>query len=106
MALMEVKDKTDAGPIFKTEGPWCDGSITVLSLPTGTWRTEHPVLDQRQCTYCGLCYLYCPPQCIHAEPEFFTIDLKFCKGCGICARECPTGAIAMVAKGEAAHGGG
>lgn len=104
MALIEVKKSEGQGDIFTTEGPWCDGSKGLLSLPVGTWRTRHPLLEQKKCTYCGLCYLYCPPQCIHAEEDFFTIDLKYCKGCGICARECPTSAIDMVLEGEANDG--
>ena len=104
MALMEVKKKPGAGPVFTTEGPWSDGSGETLCLPTGTWRTERPILEEKKCTYCGLCYLYCPPQCIHAEEDFFSIDLKFCKGCGICARECPVDAITMVLEGEVEDG--
>ena len=106
MALIEVKKSDSQGDIFTTEGPWCDGSKELLSLPVGTWRTSHPFLEQKKCTYCGLCYLYCPPQCIHADEEFFSIDLKFCKGCGICAKECPTDAIAMVREGGETHGSG
>ena len=104
MALIEIKKTDKQGDIFTTEGPWCDGSKELLSLPVGTWRTMHPILEQKKCTNCGLCYLYCPPQCIHAEEEFFSIDLKFCKGCGICAKECPTDAIDMVLEGEATDG--
>ena len=106
MALMDVKKKPGSEPIFTTEGPWSDSSTETLCLPTGTWRTELPILEEKKCTYCGLCYLYCPPQCIHAEEEFFTIDLKFCKGCGICAKECPTGAITMALEGDAINGSG
>lgn len=104
MALIEVKKKDQQGEIFSTEGPWCGGTGEVLSLPTGTWRTEHPILEEKKCTNCGLCYLYCPPQCIHAEEDFFSIDLKFCKGCGICARECPVDAITMAVEGVNSDG--
>jgi 2-oxoacid:acceptor oxidoreductase delta subunit (pyruvate/2-ketoisovalerate family) len=106
VALIDTGKTPDGGLVFDTEGPWSDGSRNPLSLPTGTWRTEHPILEERKCTHCGLCYLYCPPQCIHAEEEFFTIDLKFCKGCGICAKECPVDAITMVRDGEGGDGSG
>ena len=90
--------------IFDTEGAWSDGSNELLCLPSGTWRTKHPVVHQENCTYCGLCYLFCPPQCISPGEEYFPIDLEFCKGCGICAKECPTDAIEMVPDGAAGDG--
>jgi 2-oxoacid:acceptor oxidoreductase delta subunit (pyruvate/2-ketoisovalerate family) len=99
MALSDAQQDS----IFQTEAAWCDGSIQLLNLPTGTWRTARPILKKENCTYCGLCYLYCPPQCIHVAEDHFPIDLEYCKGCGICAKECPTDAIEMVAEG-AAHG--
>lgn len=61
--------------------------------PTGSWRTERPVLDEVKCTHCDLCWLYCPDGCITPEIAF---HLEHCKGCGICAEECPRKAIAMV----------
>ncbi|MBE0596746.1 MAG: 4Fe-4S binding protein [Desulfuromonadales bacterium] len=95
---MAVNEKPGK-PIFATEAAWCDGSKERLCLPSGTWRTERPVVEVAKCTYCGLCYLFCPPQCIHPGADHFPIDLEFCKGCGICAKECPTKAITMVAEG-------
>ena len=51
MAVSEAKPDC----IFQTESAWCDGSIKLLNLPTGTWRTLRPVLKLEKCTYCGLC---------------------------------------------------
>jgi pyruvate ferredoxin oxidoreductase delta subunit len=86
--------------IFPCEGAWSDGREKLLCLETGTWRVSRPVLDMEKCNYCGLCALYCPPQCIKDMADHFSPDLEFCKGCGICARECPRGAISMVPEGE------
>lgn len=86
--------------IFKTEGPWSDADQVLLKLDTGTWRTERPVLDVEKCNYCGLCALYCPPQCMDDMLDHYQPRLAFCKGCGICATECPRKAIIMVSEGE------
>ena len=86
--------------IMKTEGAWSDANELLLCLDTGSWRTARPVLDKEKCTYCGLCALYCPPQCLYDMGDHFTPDYDFCKGCGICAEECPRGAITMVAEGD------
>ena len=56
-------------------------------------------VDEKKCTGCELCWLYCPDAAIGKDkpPK---IDYKYCKGCGICANECPVKAIIMVAEGE------
>lgn len=86
--------------IFNNEGAWSNGKETLLCLDTGGWRVERPVLDKEKCNYCGLCALYCPPQCMNDMGDYFAPNLEFCKGCGICARECPRGAITMITEGE------
>jgi len=103
MALID-NTKAGSGPIFETEGAWSDGEKNPLSLDINAWRTELPVLHVEKCTYCGLCYLYCPTQCIGVDEEYFPINHEFCKGCGICAHECPTNAIEMVPEGESPDG--
>ena len=86
--------------IFSYEGAWSDGKEQLLCLDTGSWRVERPILDKEKCNYCGLCALFCPPQCLVDMGDYFSPDLEFCKGCGICARECPRKAISMVSEGE------
>jgi pyruvate ferredoxin oxidoreductase delta subunit len=86
--------------IFKTESPWSDANQLMLKLDTGSWRTERPVLDVTKCNYCGLCAIYCPPQCMKDMGDHYEANLDFCKGCGICAKECPKGAYTMVPEGE------
>ncbi len=86
--------------IFKTESPWSDANQKMLALDTGGWRTERPVLDKSKCNYCGLCALYCPPQCMLDKGDHYEANLAFCKGCGICAKECPKQAYTMKPEGD------
>ena len=98
---MVIKHKN----IFQTESAWSDADKQMLCLDTGSWRTERPVLDQTKCNYCGLCALYCPPQCMLDKGDHYEANLAFCKGCGICAHECPRGALTMVPEGEFSNEG-
>ncbi len=82
------------------EGAWSDATAPLLCLDTGSWRSERPVLDEDKCTYCGLCALYCPTQCMIDEGEYFLPNFDYCKGCGICGRECPQDAISMMSESE------
>jgi pyruvate ferredoxin oxidoreductase delta subunit len=86
--------------MLDTEASWSDAKQKMLQLDTGSWRTERPVLDKEKCNYCGLCALFCPPQCMRDRGDHYEVDLAFCKGCGICATECPRKAISMVSEGE------
>lgn len=97
---MVIKHKN----LLKTESVWSNTDELLLCLDTGSWRTERPVLDQDKCNYCGLCFLYCPPQCMRDKEDHYEVDLAYCKGCGICATECPRKAINMVPEGELADG--
>ena len=89
------------GDIFQTEASWSISSGELLCLHTGDWRTERPVFDKEECNACGFCYIFCPIQCIHDDPDgiHYAADMEYCKGCGVCAKECPTGAIKMVPEG-------
>lgn len=93
---MAIKNKFDS----QYEAAWSDADVLVLSLDTGGWRTQRPVVDKEKCSYCGLCYLYCPVQCMIMEEDCFVPDLRYCKGCGICAKECSRNAITMVSEKE------
>jgi 2-oxoacid:acceptor oxidoreductase delta subunit (pyruvate/2-ketoisovalerate family) len=98
---MVIKHKN----IFKTEAPWSDANQKMLALDTGSWRTERPVLDKSLCNYCGLCALYCPPQCMKDTGDHYEANLAFCKGCGICAHECPKKAYTMKPEGDFTNAG-
>ena len=91
--------------IFKTEAPWSDANQKMLALDTGSWRTERPVLDKSLCNYCGLCAIYCPPQCMADMGDHYEANLAFCKGCGICAHECPKKAYTMKPEGDFTNAG-
>jgi pyruvate ferredoxin oxidoreductase delta subunit len=62
---------------------------------TGTWRLNRPLLDEKKCTNCLICWIYCPEPAIARGPKTIHFDYDYCKGCGICATECPTKAISM-----------
>ena len=59
---------------------------------TGDWRVLMPVKDNKKCTNCGFCWMFCPENAID---ENFEINYDYCKGCGICVKECPFGALQM-----------
>jgi len=72
---------------------------STVKYKTGDWRSEKPVLNRDECTYCGQCWVYCPEgayEDMGPEEKYYKVDLDFCKGCGICAHECPKNAITMV----------
>jgi len=61
------------------------------------WRTFRPVIDQKLCQKCGMCWLHCPDAAIFKDEKGnFKINYKHCKGDGICAEECPFKAIKMI----------
>jgi pyruvate ferredoxin oxidoreductase delta subunit len=57
---------------------------------TGDWRSEKPIWDEKKCTHCLICWIYCPDSAIMVKDgKVQGIDYRYCKGCGICAEECP-----------------
>lgn len=85
---------------YPTESSWSDGNNPLLCLNTGDWRTERPVVDKERCNACGICVVYCPPQCMVDDGDYYMANLEFCKGCGVCAKECPKKAITMRPEGD------
>jgi len=96
MGFIKETDKC----IFETEAAWSDANRNLLCLDTGDWRTERPVVDTQKCNVCGICVIYCPPQCMIEDGDFYSANLDYCKGCGVCAKECPKKAITMTPEGE------
>jgi 2-oxoacid:acceptor oxidoreductase delta subunit (pyruvate/2-ketoisovalerate family) len=86
--------------IFETEAAWSDAKKKMLCLTTGGWRTARPVVNLEKCNRCGICFVFCPPQCIRQDGENFVPAMEYCKGCGVCSKECPKGAITMTPEGE------
>jgi len=66
---------------------------------TGSWRSQRPVVDEKKCTGCLICWMYCPDIAIK-KGKPVKIDYRYCKGCGICADVCPFKAIIMEQEGE------
>lgn len=92
--------KKDEKCLMETEACWSYADKQMLCLNTSSWRTERPIVNYETCNRCGLCFVYCPPQCISQDGEKFSPNLEFCKGCGVCAKECPKGAITMTPEGD------
>ena len=60
------------------------------------------VIDEKHCTGCGYCQIFCPKGCIVITGEKLTpqgyplptlVEAEKCKACGICAYMCPAFAI-------------
>lgn len=71
--------------------------------PTGSWRSQRPVLQAERCIHCMFCWVFCPDSAILVKNgRVVGVDYDHCKGCGICAHECPVRptAIPMVREGD------
>jgi pyruvate ferredoxin oxidoreductase delta subunit len=63
---------------------------------TGGWRALGAVWDEKKCTQCMICWMFCPDMAIpQKDGKRLETDFDFCKGCGICKTECPVNAIHM-----------
>ncbi|MFO7657223.1 MAG: 4Fe-4S binding protein [Bacteroidales bacterium] len=54
------------------------------------------IVDQNNCTSCGLCIDLCRYRAIDIKDNQFKINEFACEGCGLCAIACPAGAIQVV----------
>ncbi len=52
------------------------------------------IVDEEECTACGLCYEVCPTGAISVN-GFAQIDSSKCTACLACVNQCPQGAIAV-----------
>ncbi len=66
---------------------------------TASWRSIRPIIDEKKCTRCMLCWKFCPEPAIFPEDPP-RIDYDYCKGCGICIAECPFDAISSEKEGK------
>jgi pyruvate ferredoxin oxidoreductase delta subunit len=69
---------------------------TSMEYKTGDWRAFKPIIDDKKCTGCLFCWIYCPDSAIKRKNKTVAVNYDYCKGCGICAKECPVQAIRMV----------
>lgn len=66
---------------------------------TGNWRTLRPVIDDKACTGCNVCWKLCPEACVDLTAKVPSIDMDYCKGCGVCVAECPAHCVAFLPEG-------
>ena len=87
---MPAKMKITTGAVIEEPG-------NSVKNKTADWRILKPLVDEKKCTRCGICWQYCPDASITVTKEKgAVIDHYHCKGCGIYANECPVKAIVMV----------
>jgi NAD-dependent dihydropyrimidine dehydrogenase PreA subunit len=52
------------------------------------------MVDQEQCTGCGICIDACPEQAISVK-QLAAVDSERCIGCGACIPECPNESLSL-----------
>ena len=68
-------------------------SGSTASNKTGSWRTLKPLIDDKICISCMICWKFCPDVAVIIKGNKPKINYDYCKGCGICLEECPVKAI-------------
>ena len=58
---------------------------TVTDRPTSVW------VNERLCSFCGLCVEACPygARVMNEDTRLADVDYALCQGCGVCAMVCP-----------------
>lgn len=73
--------------------------LGMASYNRGVKRIAHsgfrPVIDQDDCSGCGVCAQICPFEAIETGEEYAVIDLEQCMGCGLCSSHCVCEAISL-----------
>jgi pyruvate ferredoxin oxidoreductase gamma subunit len=87
----------------RTSAPVIHATLTSENVPTGLWRTLHPIIHYEHCHRCWWnCSTFCPDSAINVNEESFpVIDYDHCKGCLICSTICPSHAIEVISESEA-----
>ena len=86
----------------RTSAPVIHATLTSENVPTGLWRTLHPIIHYEHCHRCWWnCSTFCPDSAINVNEESFpVIDYDHCKGCLICSTICPSHAIEVIYESE------
>ena len=91
-------------PTDVTEGisqAYAAASKAAGPLRMGYVKTQaiNAVVNEDECSGCGVCEVLCPFQAIELQPRddgrVSHVNEALCKGCGTCGAACPSGAIAM-----------
>ena len=70
---------------------------SAMKFETGDWRAFRPILDEKACSHCMTCWMYCPDDTVIVkDSKMCGFLMTHCKGCGICAKVCPKKAVTMV----------
>lgn len=87
----------------RTSAPVIHATLTSEKVPTGLWRTLHPIIHYEHCHRCWWnCSTFCPDSAINVNTDGYPIiDYDHCKGCLICSTICPSHAIEVIPESEA-----
>lgn len=74
-------------------------ALSLISKGTVAIEAINALVDEDECSGCGICELLCPFQAIELQPRddkrVSHVNEAACKGCGTCGAACPSGAIIM-----------
>jgi len=63
------------------------------------WSNYRCIIDDTECTSCGICVERCPLNALHMDEDGKTrLNASRCIGCGLCVTACPTKAVILERK--------
>lgn len=76
----------------------CCGTFQIYYLggaPMQSYASCLAVVENAECTGCGICEEACPMEAIQLSDDIAVVDKDKCIGCGVCSYQCPTSAIRL-----------